>query len=236
MIYLNRPITIGHRGSSGYEDEHTIESYQMALDMNADYLELDLQLTKDNVLICMHDTKVDRTTSGTGFINEMTLSEIKELKTTNGRIIPTLEDVISYFGNAANYYIELKYPHNEAMCKEFLRVLKKHRMIGQFSERKRIVVQSFSEESLKYVGAEYSNVALIKLTKEASSSEIQQVKDYCLGIAPVYTVITKEFVDEAHANGLLVHTWTINDQENLIKMKSMGVDGIFTNFPDTMKY
>lgn len=207
----------------------------MALDMRVNYLEIDLQLTKDNKLICMHDSTVDRTTNGTGKINELTLAQIKQLKTTNGRVIPTLKEVLDEFGDFANYYIELKTPHSEEMCKEFLKVLKSKRMIGQFSNKQRIVAQSFSEESLKYIASEYSNIILIKLTKAATSTEIEQAKTYATGIAPVYTVLNKGYVDEAHDNGLLVHTWTVNDLETLNRMRDIGVDGIFTNYPDTLK-
>ena len=109
---------IGHRGASGYEDENTIKSYELAVQQGADYIEMDLQLTKDNKLICMHDTTVDRTTTGTGKVADMTLAQIKALKTTNGEQIPTLEEVVSHFGKSVNYYIETKSPFNINMDQE----------------------------------------------------------------------------------------------------------------------
>jgi len=70
---------VSHRGASGYAPEHTITSYQMGEKMHGDYIEIDLQMTKDGQLIAMHDEKVDRTTDGTGSVKEYTLNEIKEL-------------------------------------------------------------------------------------------------------------------------------------------------------------
>ena len=70
---------VSHRGASGHAPEHTLISYDMGEKMHGDYIELDLQMTKDGQLIAMHDEKVDRTTDGTGFVKDMTLAEIKEL-------------------------------------------------------------------------------------------------------------------------------------------------------------
>ena len=79
MIH-KRPLIIAHRGASGYAPEHTMQAYKLAMeDYAADYLELDLQITKDGFLICMHDAKLDRTTNGTGLVIEHSISELKKL-------------------------------------------------------------------------------------------------------------------------------------------------------------
>ncbi|MGI4292170.1 glycerophosphodiester phosphodiesterase, partial [Klebsiella pneumoniae] len=83
----------------------------MALDKGADYIELDLQLTKDNKLLCMHDSTIDRTTTGTGKVGDMTLSYIQTNFTSlNGEPIPSLDDVLNHFGTKVKYYIETKRP------------------------------------------------------------------------------------------------------------------------------
>src|SRR5438128_113484 len=76
---VKEPIIIAHRGASAYTPEHTILAYEAAKQAGADYIEIDLQMTKDGVLVAMHDEKVDRTTDGTGFVKEYTLEELKQL-------------------------------------------------------------------------------------------------------------------------------------------------------------
>lgn len=72
-------LIIGHRGASGYAPEHTIEAYQLAAEMGADYLEIDLQQTKDGELVAMHDETVDRTTNGKGLVKSYSLKELQQL-------------------------------------------------------------------------------------------------------------------------------------------------------------
>lgn len=223
---------IGHRGASGYEDEHTIKSYELAVQQGADYIEIDLQLTKDNKLICMHDATVDRTTTGTGTIANMTLAQIKELKTTNGEQIPTLEEVVAHFGKSVNYYIETKSPFNINMDQELLRILQNAGLIGIGSKHKQIIIQSFADDSLKNIRNQYSDIFLVRLSKTFTQSDIDTSALIADGMGPNFTTVTKDLVDKAHAKGLVVHPWTVNTVEDMNKAIGYGVDGFFTNYPD----
>ena len=226
---------IGHRGASGYEDEHTIKSYELAVQQGADYIEMDLQLTKDNKLICMHDATVDRTTTGTGTIANMTLAQIKALKTTNGEQIPTLEEVVSHFGKSVNYYIETKSPFNINMDQELLRILQNAGLIGIGSKRKQVIIQSFADDSLKNIRNQYSDIFLVRLSKTFTQSDIDTSALIADGMGPNFTTVTKALVDSAHAKGLVVHPWTVNTVADMDKAVSYGVDGFFTNYPDLYK-
>ena len=226
---------IGHRGASGYEDEHTIKSYELAVQQGADYIEMDLQLTKDNKLICMHDATVDRTTTGTGTIANMTLAQIKALKTTNGEQIPTLEEVVSHFGKSVNYYIETKSPFNINMDQELLRILQNAGLIGIGSKRKQVIIQSFADDSLKNIRNQYSDIFLVRLSKTFTQSDIDTSALIADGMGPNFTNVTKALVDNAHAKGLVVHPWTVNTVADMDKAISYGVDGFFTNYPDLYK-
>ena len=230
-------ILIGHRGAPGYTDEHTIKGYQMALDKGADYIELDLQLTKDNKLLCMHDSTIDRTTTGTGKVGDMTLSYIQTNFTSlNGEPIPSLDDVLNHFGTDVKYYIETKRPFDANMDKELLTQLKAKGLIGIGSERFQVIIQSFARESLLNIHNQFSNIPLAYLTSTFSESEMDDCLSYgSYAIAPKYTTITKELVDLAHSKGLKVHAWTVNTQEEMQSLIQMGVDGFFTNYLDEYK-
>lgn len=230
-------MLIGHRGATGYTDEHTIKGYQMALDKGADYIELDLQLTKDNKLLCMHDSTIDRTTTGTGKISEMTLSFIQSNFTSlNGEAIPSLDDVLNHFGKDVKYYIETKRPFDANMDKELLTQLKSKGLIGIGSEKFQVIIQSFARESLINIHNQFSNIPLAYLTSTFSESEMDDCLSYgAYAIAPTYKTITKPLVDLAHSKGLKVHAWTVNTSADMRNLIQMGVDGFFTNYLDEYK-
>ena len=230
-------MLIGHRGATGYTDEHTIKGYQMALDKGADYIELDLQLTKDNKLLCMHDSTIDRTTTGTGKVADMTLSYIQTNFTSlNGEPIPSLDDVLNHFGTEVKYYIETKRPFDVNMDKELLTQLKAKGLIGIGSERFQVIIQSFARESLINIHNQFSNIPLAYLTSTFSEAEMDDCLSYgSYAIAPKYTAITKELVDLAHSKGLKVHAWTVNTTDEMQSLIQMGVDGFFTNYLDEYK-
>ena len=118
-------LVIGHRGASAYVPENTLASYGLAEELDADYIELDIHLTKDDKLVVMHDKDVEGTTEESGEIASFTLDELKELS-ANFRYkdeekiaaigksemyaVPTLEEVFSQFGENMNFIIELKDP------------------------------------------------------------------------------------------------------------------------------
>ncbi|MDF9763251.1 glycerophosphoryl diester phosphodiesterase [Peribacillus simplex] len=178
-IYEKKIVNIAHRGASGYAPEHTIPAYQLGEQMKGDYIEIDLQMTKDGRLIAMHDEKVDRTTNGTGLVKDLTLAEIKKLdagtwfnekypqlakKKYEGLTVPTLEEVFMKFGRQANYYIETKSPDvYPGMEEELLQVLKENKMVDSKGRTKNVLIQSFSQESLLKVHDMNPNLPLVQL-------------------------------------------------------------------------
>ena len=82
---MNHPLIWAHRGASGYAPENTLPAFKLAADMGADGVELDVQLTKDNVIVVCHDEKIDRTSNGAGFIRDYTLEELRKYDSNNGR-------------------------------------------------------------------------------------------------------------------------------------------------------
>lgn len=227
-------MLIGHRGATGYIDEHTLEGYSLALEKGADYIELDVQLTKDGKLLCMHDSTLDRTTTGTGNVNKYTLDYIQNnFSTKNGYWIPSLEDVFKKFGKYPNYYIETKRPFDVNMDAELLRQLYNYELIGHKSRQYQVVLQSFALESLINIKNQYSDIPLVYLISKFNSTLIQEAKSIgAYAIAPKYTTITQDLVTESHKNELKVHAWTVNTKEEMNYLVRLGVDGIFTNYLD----
>jgi len=182
-MYPHSKINIGHRGASAYAPEHTFASYRLALEMKADFVEPDLQVTKDGVLICMHDTTLDRTTNAKEVfpdrsrdvsgkkrwvISDFTLAEIKTLdagswfdKKFAGEKVPTLQEMIDLVRGKAGIIPETKSPEayeksGLSMEKLLMELLKKNGLDRPGADPKTpVVVQSFSLPSLRKIKKEF---------------------------------------------------------------------------------
>lgn len=246
-------INVSHRGASGYAPEHTIPAYQLGEQLKGDYIEIDLQMTKDGQLIAMHDERVDRTTDGTGLVKERTLAEIKQLdagswfnekypqyakKAYEGLKIPTLEEVLQKFGKQANYYIETKSPDvYPGMEEELLGVLEQYKMIDKKGRTKNVLIQSFSQESLLKVHNLNPNLPLVQLISYSSPAvitdeELETIKKYAIGVGPNFARIDEQYVQTVRNHDLQIHPYTVNTQDDMRRALEWGVTGLFTNFPD----
>jgi glycerophosphoryl diester phosphodiesterase len=255
------PVVIGHRGASGYAPEHTFVSYDLALRMGADYIEPDLQMTKDGVLVAMHDPTLDRTARGasgdcTGPVAEKTLAQIRRCDVGSwfnaryperaraeyvGATIPTLEEIFARYGLRARYYVETKNPEIAPGMEEALvALLDRFALRVPAAKRRQVLIQSFSPASLMHLHGIDSTLPLIQLleARELSTTSkrelLQRVATYAIGIGPDMAAVDSSLVREAHALGLIVHPYTVNDEADLERLTRLGVDGMFTNFPDRL--
>ena len=257
-------LNIGHRGASGYAPEHTIPAYDLALQMGADYIEQDLQLTKDGVLVAMHDDTLDRTAVAppgvpkrfcSGPVIKRTLEQIKMCDVGSwfneaypqyakeeyvGLKIPTLEEVFQRYGTSANYYIETKNPEAApGMEEELLRLMEKYDLIEPAAQDWQVLIQSFSPASLQKIHALEPSLPLIQLyssteTSETIRAQLDLVRTYAVGIGPSKTDVDAALVEAAHARCLDVHPYTVNETAEMEALIDLGVDGMFTNFPDRL--
>ncbi|WP_114570876.1 glycerophosphodiester phosphodiesterase [Exiguobacterium flavidum] len=254
LLSQDRILTIAHRGASGYAPEHTMAAYELAqLKLKADYIEIDLQMTKDGELIAMHDETVDRTTNGTGEVKSMTLAEIKQLDAGSdfnaanptyakaeyaGAEVPTLEEVLDRFGKGANYYIETKSPEVYPGMEEKLHeTLKSHGLVGKRNHEGQVLVQSFSEASLQKMRKIDPEVPLVQLLEAKdmllmTNERLDEIKSYAIGVGPSFKGVTAENARMVKEKGLLLHPYTVNEEPDMRRMLDLGVTGVFTNYVD----
>ncbi|WP_077623303.1 glycerophosphodiester phosphodiesterase [Sediminibacillus massiliensis] len=249
-------LNVAHRGASGYAPEHTIPAYELGDQQKGDYVEVDLQMTKDGELIAMHDEELDRTTNGSGYVKDYTLEEIKQLDAGSwfndrypsyakddyiGLQVPTLEEVIERFGRSARYYIETKSPEvYPGMEERLLEILEAYKLIGPNPASSQVIIQSFSPESLKKVHEMNNDIPLVQLISYSSPAEITEEElveysEYAVGLGMNYTQIDREYVEKVRSHNLLIHPYTVNEKEDMRKLLEWGVTGMFTNFPDRLE-
>jgi glycerophosphoryl diester phosphodiesterase len=246
----SRIVTIAHRGASGYAPEHTLNAYRTGIRMKADYIEIDLQMTKDGEIIAMHDETINRTTSGTGWVKNLTLTEIKALDAGSwfnkkypiyareeyvNEKVPTLREIFDTFGKDTSYLLETKSPDDYPGLEE-----KMWTLIEEFNLENHVAIQSFSKKSLKKIREWDQGVKLYQLlwyerAASISDSSLKEIKSYANGIGANFLQINESYVHKVKNAGLLMLPYTVNYQVNMDKAMQWGVDGIHTNYPDRFR-
>lgn len=256
-------LNVGHRGASGQAPEHTIPAYDRALAAGADFIEQDLQLTRDGVLVVVHDSMLDRTARPTGAsgpgdctgpVISKTLDQIKTCEVGSwfneahpeyarreyvGLKVPTLEQVFRRYGRNTNYYIETKSPEQApGMEEELLRLLGEYGLIEPSREGWRVLIQSFSPASLQKIHNKRPALPLIQLYGRQGSSAVRtflgKAQAYAAGIGPAKEDADGPLVEAAHDRRLDVHPYTVNELTEMRRLVNLGVDGVFTNFPNRL--
>lgn len=252
LLNENNFLIIAHRGANEYAPEHTLVAYRMAAEMGADYIEIDLRMTKDGRLIAFHDYTVDRTTNGSGFVRDHTLKQLKELDAGSwfneqfpekandkfkGLTIPTLEEIFDEFGNEVNYYIETKKPDpNLSMEKKLLSLLEEYDLLkDKHLSNGKIIIQSFNKDSLKAIHDMNPDIPLIQMRKfkqdaSISKKEIEGTKKYAVGLGLNVGSLNDDYIKKVKDAGLLLHTYTVNEPKDIQALRSKGVTGVFTDY------
>ena len=244
---LNKPsiLVVAHRGASGYAPENTMVAFKKALELKADFIELDVQMTRDNVLVVIHDSNVARTTNGTGEVREFSYKELKMLdaglwfnRKFLGQRIPTLQEVITEFRGKMGLLIEIKNPNlYPTIVERLASELKKNKL--DCPEKDEVIVQSFDFELLQKFNRLVPNVPLGLLVKYRvhgiSNVQLREWSSLVQYINPNKALITKGLVKRIHSYKLKVIPYTVRDKKSIKGLMDANVDGIVTDYPDHLK-
>ena len=224
-------LKIGHRGAKAHEAENTLASFQKALEMGVDGIELDVHICASGELVVIHDFTVDRTTNGTGEVHKMTLSELKRLRVEEKYSVPTLDEVLALVNQKCLVNIEMKGRHTAQPLSDFLDKYIKNKNWSYDD----FIVSSFQREELLIMSEVNKNIPLGILTQASVTQAWEWAQEFSAkAIHPHYSLLTESNVKKAQQAGLKVYTWTINDTEDIARIKSYNVDGIISDFPELL--
>jgi glycerophosphoryl diester phosphodiesterase len=253
----NRTVVVAHRGASAYAPENTLAAIDRAHALGITWVENDVQRTKDGALVVLHDTTLARTTNveqvypdrSPWNVADFTSSEIAKLDAGSwkgaeytGARIPTLHQYLRRVDhNHQKLLMEIKspelYPGIEV---QILRELRRDGWLDSWDVRHRLIVQSFSADSVRTVHTLRPDIKTGFLGTPAAS-ELPAYAKFADQINPSHTTISADYVKSVHAlkgphgKPLESYTWTVNDAETAQKVVGFGVDGIISNAPDVVR-
>ena len=215
-------IIFGHRGAPGYPRtaENTIGSFAKALRSGATGLEFDVRRCADGQLVVIHDDTIDRTTNGRGQVAKLTYEQLRRFDAGFGEPIPLLSNVLQQFGGKCLLNIELK-------SWEIAEDVKKLVLKGGLQDS--VIVSSFDWDELRTL---VPNVHIALLAAKLRNLIAAAGEMGAVAIHPRCDLVTRSLVDRAHNANLRIHVWTVNDPQDVNTFRNLGVDGIFTDFPE----
>lgn len=248
VLPSNEFVIVGHRGAAGHAPENTIVSFRKAIELGADWVELDVHRSKDGQLIVIHDATLDRTTNGTGPVSSMTFEEIRALDAGSwfgeafaGEKVPSLAEVIVGINGERKLLIEIKWPEEglyEGLGREVAQEVHK------YGADNWCIIQSFESAYLEEAAETGYNIPLQKLLVSQTAiffvpfyqdNKFRAGRVSTAGVESInyhHKMLSKGIVDVHHADGLKVIPYTLNTRQDMMKVLGMGVDGVITDFPD----
>ncbi|WP_405739396.1 glycerophosphodiester phosphodiesterase [Streptomyces sp. NBC_00028] len=237
--YLDHPgpIPFAHRGGAADGLENTLSQFRRAVETGYRYLETDVHATADGKLVAFHDATLDRVTDGAGRIADLPWADVSRARVAGQEPVPLFEELLEAFPDA-RWNVDLK---AESALHPFLDLVERTHTwdrvcVGSFSEARVMRAQRLAGPRL---ATSYGTRGVLNLRLRSwgvpaalrRSAVAAQVPEAQSGIQ----VVDHRFVRAAHARGLHVHVWTINDPDRMHRLLDLGVDGIMTDHIDTLR-
>jgi len=234
------PILFAHRGDCTHAPENTLEAFLLAYQKGADGIELDAKLSADGHVVVIHDPTVDRTTNGHGRVKDLTLAELRQLdagsyfsEAYRGARIPLLSEVFELVGNKGIINVELT---NYATPRDDL-VEKVCELVKKHGLQRRVIFSSFLGRNLKKAARLLPEVPRGLLALPGWMGTWARSFGFMFGdyvaLHPHISNVTPSLVYSAHRLKRRIHVWTANTVEEVQRLQKWGVDGIFTDDPET---
>ncbi|OIJ22472.1 glycerophosphodiester phosphodiesterase [Anaerobacillus alkalidiazotrophicus] len=241
----NRHVTIAHRGGAGYAPENTMAAFKKAVEMKCDYLELDVQMSKEGEFVVIHDQTVNRTTNVNTrrsiYVADLTVAQIKQLDAGSyygtefcGERIPTLKEVLDEFSRKIGIIIEVKEPELYPEIEEKLAAILIGRQLDQ-SQNSNIIIQSFNFHFVKKIREllpEVTTAVIISKRRYLTDDYLKEFTSYADYVNTSRRLVTKQLVERIHSHHMKMMSWTVRSKSQITPLMKAGVDGIITDYPD----
>lgn len=234
------PVVFAHRGDLAHAPENTLPSFTQALQKGADGVELDAKLTSDGQVVVIHDPTVDRTTDGTGRVASLSMDEIRSLdagawfdKKFNSTRVPLLEEVFEAVGKDKLINVELTNytTPRDGLVGKVCDLIKKH------NNQNQIIFSSFYTSNLKMAAQYLPEIPRGLLAMPGIAGLWSRSFGFMFGdyqaLHPFISNASREQVQRVHRIKRRVHVWTANSPEEITQLNDWGVDGIFTDDPQS---
>jgi glycerophosphoryl diester phosphodiesterase len=217
-------LCIGHRGAKGRLPENTLPSFEHAINVGCEWVELDVHHV-DGELLVIHDKSVERTTNGKGLISELGFDEIRALDAGGGHPIPTLQEVINLVDRRCRVNVELKGP---ATAKPVSDLLSQY-CLAEWSHHD-FLLSSFNHKELELADIAYPRGILFAKLLPDMWDSAERLGAWSVNFHK--GDVSRSLVDDAHARGYKVLVYTVNSNTDILKMIDYGVDGLFSDYPE----
>jgi glycerophosphoryl diester phosphodiesterase len=232
-VRRGRTLVIAHRGSSGYRPENTLAAYELAIEQRADMIEIDLHLTRDGQIVVTHDEELAGL-GGRGEIADATYAEVRALDAGQGLRVPSFDEVLADFGARIPFNLELKqslrgpYRGLEA---ETLKRVEARDLLGA------TLFSSFYDPVLAELRERSPEARLgVLVSPRAPERWLERAQRFRAEAVNLHvSLATAETVAAAHREDLTVNVYTVDEPALMQRLIDVGVDGIFTNFPDRLR-
>lgn len=228
--FLSGFTVFAHRGASGHEPENTLRSFTKALELGARWIELDVRLV-EGVPVVFHDRILKRITGRSGVVEKQSLDLIRSLDAGRGEKIPLLSEVLALAQGKASLQVELKSANAAAATANLIAEALAHGAVPES-----FLISSFERgetATFKRILPEVPTGLLIHGYPRNVVEQAQEISAVSVHIN--LDAVTPYRVQEIHDAGLKVFVYTVNDLLDLAHVKSLGVDGVFTDFPDRIR-
>ena len=227
MATEKKLLCIGHRGAMGHAPENTLLSIRKALELGTPATEVDVYFV-DGHLIVFHDDRLERTTNGVGYLSEQSFNYLRSLNAGGGQRIPTLLEVCEVIDSQACLNIELKGPSTAAPVAELI-----SNLVDSGWDKDTFLVSSFNHRELLAMKQLNHDIKLGVLISGNLDEDFKFAEDLgAFSVHSSFDFTDQQFIDVVHDMGLKVYVYTVNHQKDMAKMHKLGVDGVFTNFPE----
>ncbi|MEZ4540846.1 MAG: glycerophosphodiester phosphodiesterase family protein [Chloroflexota bacterium] len=230
-LTTTRPLIIGHRGAGADAPENTLAAFALALEQNADGVELDVQLCADGVPVIIHDDTVDRTCDGTGRVADLTLAELRRLTIADNHGVPTLDELFAALGRRTLYNVELK----ASGIKEAGLAAAVAGCIERHGVGDRVLVSSFSPVAVWAARRRLPRAIPVAHLRERRAARLFHACVPAEADHPAAGLVDASLMAWARRRRLRVNVWTVDDPAEARRLIGLGVDGIITNRPGALR-